>query len=319
MAKQRWTVADIPDQSGKTFIVTGANSGLGYETTLALAGKGARVIMACRTESKANQAMDSIRRAHPQADLVFMPLDLSDLASVRAFAEAFAAQAGEQGPRLDVLINNAGVMALPYRKTADGFEMQFGTNHLGHFALTGLLLPALIATPDSRIVNVSSGMHQFGWMNWDDLQWERRYNKWKAYGQSKLANLLFTYALHRRLEKAGLNVKALAAHPGYSSTHLQTAGPELAGSGVRTRLWGAINKVAQTAAMGALPTIYAAVVEGLESGTYYGPDGVAEMRGYPRKVGSNRRSRNVDDQERLWTISEDLTGVKYAFEAAEAA
>ena len=216
----KWTTKDIPDQSGKIAIVTGANSGIGFEAAKALAAKGAHVVMACRNMEKGEKAVDDIRAATPAAQLALKQLDLADLGSVRTFAADYQAQHSQ----LHMLINNAGVMALPYRTTEDGFEMQFGTNHLGHFALTGLLLPTLFATPGSRIVTVSSMAHQMGTIQFDDLGWEKSYSKWRAYGMSKLANLLFTYELQRKLTAAGADTIAVAVHPGYSATNLQTAG-----------------------------------------------------------------------------------------------
>lgn len=306
---KQWTEADIPNLSGKTIIVTGGNSGIGYQAALALAGKGARVVLACRDQAKANTAASTIRAAHPKAAVDVMSLDLASLASVRAFADAFRAQ----HQRLDVLCNNAGVMALPYRKTADGFEMQIGTNHLGHFALTGQLLDLLRATPGARVVNVSSGAHRVGTIRFDDLHWTRGYRKWFAYGQSKLANLLFTYELQRRLAAAHVPVISVACHPGYAATNLQTAGPRMEGSSVMERLSELGNRLfAQSADMGALPTLYAVTAEDVHGGDYIGPDGFGEMHGHPHKVESNGRSRDPDTARRLWDLSEQLTGVRYA-------
>ena len=207
-------------------VVTGGNSGSGFEAALALAGKNAQVILAVRSVEKGEAAAERIRQQYPRAQVIVMALDLSDLSSVRAFAQNFL----KLYERLDVLINNAGVMALPQRKTADGFEMQFGTNHLGHFALTGLLISALKKTSNARVVTVSSGAHTFGDIHFDDLQWEKKYQAWGAYGQSKLANLLFAYELQRRLEAAGSKVLSVGCHPGYASTNLQAAGPQMEGS-----------------------------------------------------------------------------------------
>jgi NAD(P)-dependent dehydrogenase (short-subunit alcohol dehydrogenase family) len=306
---KQWTEADIPNLSGKTIIVTGGNSGIGYEASLQLAGKGARVVLACRDQTKAKAAANAIRAVHPNAIVDVMSLDLASLASVRAFAEAFHAQQRA----LDVLCNNAGVMALPYRKTADGFEMQFGTNHLGHFALTAHLLDLLRATPGARVVNVSSGAHRAGWIRFDDLQWQQGYRKWLAYGQSKLANLLFTYELQRRLAAANVAVMSVACHPGYAATNLQSAGPRMAGSTFMEQMTQLGNRLfAQNAAMGALPTLYAATAADVHGGDYIGPDGMGEMHGYPRKVQSNGRSRDQETARRLWDVSEQLTGVHYA-------
>ncbi|HKJ24279.1 MAG TPA: oxidoreductase [Myxococcota bacterium] len=302
-----WTAADLPDLSGKTYLVTGANSGLGFETAKALAAAGGEVALACRDLGRAGTALDQIKSAVPDARVEARELDLASLDSIARLAEAW----GER--RLDGLVNNAGVMALPRRTTADGFEMQLGTNHLGHFALTGRLLPRLLATSGARVVNVSSTMHKIGRMDWDDLQGEKRYGKWRAYGQSKLANLLFTYELQRRLEAAGADVIAVAAHPGYAATNLQTAGPRMEGSSFLERVSLLGNRIAsQTAEMGALPAIYAAGALGVKGGDYFGPDGFQEMWGHPTRVHSNRRSHERGDQLRLWDVSEALTGVHFA-------
>lgn len=305
----RWTSADIPDQSGRVAIVTGANSGLGSESALALAAKGAHVVLACRDAAKAQVALQAIRAANPAASVEAMALDLASLASVRAFAAAFVAK----HERLDLLCNNAGVMAIPHRRTADGFEMQLGTNHLGHFTLTGLLLPRLLDTPGARVVSVSSSAHRPGKMHWDDLQLEHRYRKWRAYAQSKLANLLFAFELDRRLRKAGASVISVAAHPGYAATNLQSVGARMEGSRALERLFEVANRlIAQSAAMGALPTLYVATAPEVQGGDYFGPASLGEMRGHPRKVGSSARSRNLADAARLWELSEVLTDVRFA-------
>jgi NAD(P)-dependent dehydrogenase (short-subunit alcohol dehydrogenase family) len=294
-----WTTANMPDQAGKLAIVTGANSGLGLEASRALAEKGARVIMACRNTDKGQAAADQVRQQHPNADLDVQPLDLADLASVRAFAEAFAAR----GKVLPLLINNAGVMALPQRReTADGFEMQFGTNHLGHFALTGLLLPHILAAPGARVVTVSSGAHTMGRLDFDDLQAEKSYGQWRAYGNSKLANLLFTYELQRRFESWQADAIAVAAHPGYTATNLQQ----------HSGLFSFLNHImAQGVEKGTLPLLYAATAPEVKGGEYYGPDGFMEWRGYPQRVTSKKRSHDTAAAARLWDVSEELTGVVY--------
>ena len=303
-----WTANDLPDLSGRTCLVTGANSGLGFQTSLELARKGARVVLACRDADKARSALESIRAAHAGAELETMALDLASLASVRDFAKAFCEGHGE----LHVLCNNAGVMALPYRKTADGFEMQFGTNHLGHFALTGLLLEPLLATDGARVVNVSSNAHWFGKIRFEDLQWERGYRKWRAYGQSKLANLLFTYELQRRIEAKGTGAIAVASHPGYAETNLQTAGPRMQGSSAMETMWNGVTRLfAQSAAMGALPSLYAAGSPAVKGGDYIGPDGLGGQKGHPKKVWSTARSRDLATATRLWDVSEALTGVHF--------
>lgn len=303
----KWAVADIPDQTGRRAVVTGANSGLGYETSLALAQKGAAVTMAVRDTDKGEQAAADIRARTPGANVEVRRLDLADLASIDEFAWLWR----ESHPDgLDLLINNAGVMAIPKRTTANGFEMQFGTNHLGHFALTGRLLDALRA--GARIVTVSSQAHRMGRMNFDDLMGERKYRTWGAYGQSKLANLLFMRELAQRLREAGLPIVSVAAHPGYASTHLQAAGPEMRGQAWQTKVMGVANKVlAQSAAMGALPTLYAATYPGVTNGDYIGPDGFGEQRGHPKLVGMAPPARDAAAAGRLWTVSEELTGVYY--------
>jgi NAD(P)-dependent dehydrogenase (short-subunit alcohol dehydrogenase family) len=306
----RWIEQNIPSQAGKTALITGANSGLGFEAAKVLAGKGAHTVMAVRDMAKGEKAAADVRAAVPNADLKVMALDLASLASIRSFAETFAASHG----RLDMLINNAGVMAIPPRTTADGFEMQFGTNHLGHFALTGLLLPLILKTAGARVATVSSGIHIIGKINFDDLQSERSYSKWAAYGQAKLANLLFAYELQRKLEASGSSVISVVAHPGYASTNLQNVGPEMEGSRSGQRTMLAANRVmAQSAAMGALPEVYAATSPHVHGGDYIGPDGFLGQKGFPKKVKSNSRSRDQAVAARLWAVSEELTGVGYAF------
>ena len=287
-----WDIADIPDQSDRTFIVTGANSGLGAVTARALAGAGARVIMACRDEVKARAVADTIgERAQVRR------LDLADLDSVREFADSVDAA--------DVLINNAGVMALPLRRTAQGFEMQFGTNHLGHFALTGLLLDKI----SERIVTVSSGAHLIGRIDLADLNWEhRRYQRWRAYGQAKLANLMFARELQRRLSAHGSFKISVAAHPGYAATDLQFHTESLI-----SVLMPVGNRIlAQSAEMGALPSLYAATAE-VEPGGYYGPSRLGGMRGHPGPSTSSAASKDEVTSRRLWDMSEQLTKVTYRF------
>ena len=308
-----WSVADIPDLTGKTVIITGANSGLGFEAATVLAGAGAQVVLACRDQAKGRAAEEQIRATHPRAATALMPLDLSSLADIRRCADEIL----RAYPRIDVLMNNAGVMALPHRQTADGFEMQFGTNHLGHFALTGLLLERLRATPGGRVVTVSSGAHRMGKIRFDDPHWRSGYSKWPAYGQSKLANLLFAYELQRRLAAAGADTLSVAAHPGYAATNLQATGPRMLGSSRLERLMEIANSLfAQSAAMGALPQIHAAVAPGVRGGQYIGPDGFGELWGHPRVVTSNRRSQDVEAARRLWALSEEMTGVTYALGTA---
>lgn len=308
----RWTAADIPDQTGRTLLVTGANSGIGLEAARELARKGARVIMACRSLDKAKAAAAHIRAdVGAAASLEIRALDLASLDAVRACAEAVMAD----HDTLHGLINNAGVAGLPYRATADGFEMQLGTNHLGHFALTAALIPLLRATDGARVVNVASIMHRAGAIRFGDPHWRTgRYNPWLAYSQSKLANLLFTYGLQRRLEAASEGVSAVACHPGYSSTNLVVASPRMTGASLKEKamvLAGVI--AAQSAQMGALPTLFAAVAPGVRGGDYIGPDGPLELHGYPRRVRSNARSRSRIDADRLWALSERETGAAFEF------
>jgi len=306
----KWTVADIPDQHGRLAVVTGANSGLGFQAALALARAGAHVILAARDASRGEAALGRLRASASGADVELMALDLADLSSVRDFAGAF----DERHDHLDLLVNNAGVMALPYRRTADGFEMQLGTNHLGHFALTGLLLPRLLAGSAPRVVTVSSGAHRLGKIRFDDLQGERRYRKWLAYGQSKLANLLFTFELQRRAEAAGTPLRSVAAHPGYAATNLQVAGPRMENSRVGERLNELANRVlAQPDSQGALPPLYAATVPELPGGSYVGPDGPFEARGHPQRVEASGAAKDQATARRLWEVSEELTGVRYDF------
>ena len=305
-----WSPADIPDLGGKVAVVTGANSGLGYYTALELARKGAQVVLACRSRDKTEAAMGAMRGEVAGAQLEFMPLDLSDLASVRAFAEGFHARHA----RLDILCNNAGVMALPFTRTRDGFEMQIGTNHLGHFALTGLLLDRLKATPGARVVTVASLAHRWTRrLDPDDLNFEKsRYWKWDAYGKSKLANLVFTFELDRRLRQAGAGVLAVAAHPGYSATNLMFVGPAMERSALGKWFMSTGNALlAQPASRGALPQLCAATLPGVEGGDYWGPDGFRQLWGNPKRVGCRREARDVELGRRLWEASERLTGVRY--------
>ncbi|MEV7191251.1 oxidoreductase [Streptomyces sp. NPDC093510] len=300
-----WTAHDIPDQSGRTAVVTGANSGIGYVTARELARRGARVILACRSEERGRAAVGRVLAEVPGARAEFAPLDLGELASVRQFADTY------DSARLDLLINNAGVMALPHRRTADGFETQFGVNHLGHFALTGLLLPRLLETPDARVVTVSSGLHALANIDIRDLNGERNYRRWLAYGRSKTANLLFVHELARRLAATGSDTVAAAAHPGYASTNLQSAGPKMMGRRGAERFMALGNRfVAQSAAAGALPTLYAATAPGVRPDSFTGP-GRLGFRGAP--VRSWRAAWTLNDVagERLWAASEELTGVRY--------
>jgi NAD(P)-dependent dehydrogenase (short-subunit alcohol dehydrogenase family) len=297
----KWTTADIPDQTGRTAVITGANSGLGFETATALAAKGARVVLAVRNPERGSAAADLIRRAIPAASLAVQELDLTSLDSVRAAAKELRTQ----HESIDLLINNAGVMMTPKSTTKDGFELQFGTNHLGHFALTNLLLDRVLAAPGSRIVSVSSVGHRFiSGIRFDDLQWDRGYRRSGAYGQSKLANLMFTYELQRRLE--GTKTIAVVAHPGSSRTELLRHLPRLLAS-----IRPLVEPLFQPSDMGALPTLRAATDPGVLGGQYFGPDGFGQQRGYPKLVQSNAASRDVVAQRRLWKVSEELTGVPF--------
>ncbi|GAB2862376.1 oxidoreductase [Actinoallomurus bryophytorum] len=295
----KWTTDDVPDLAGKRAIVTGANSGIGLRTALELARHGATVVLACRSAERGEEALATIRAAVPGGDVVVGSLDLADLASVRAFAEANASP-------LDLLINNAGVMALPHRTTADGFELQFGTNHLGHFALTGLLLPALLERPGARVVTVTSVFHRMGRIDFGDLDAERGYHKWPAYCQAKLANLVFAKELDRRAPFV-----SVASHPGYAVTNLQKAGPRMEGSRARELLFGGLNTLmGQSDAAGAWPSLYAATAE-VEGGQCYGPRGPGQSRGAPTRVRTLRRAADPELGRRLWEVSEERTGVSY--------
>ena len=301
----RWSAADVPDQSGLVALVTGANSGLGLHTSIGLARRGARVLMACRHAGRAGRALVQVQAAAPGAAVELVSLDLASLASV----EAAAADVAGRTTALDLLVDNAGVMAPPRTTTADGFELQLGTNHLGHFALTGRLLPLLLAAPAPRVVVVSSGAHKIGKIAFEDLQSERSYSRWGAYGQSKLANLLFARELDRR--SAATPLLVAAAHPGYAATHLQ--------SGQGSFLLEALMKVgnvvlAQSDADGAMPSLYAATMPDVRRGDYWGP-AFAELRGEPKRVGRARSAQDDDVAARLWTESERLTGVTYALPA----
>ncbi len=303
MTKSSWTTTDMPDLAGRTAVVTGANTGLGLETAAELAAHGAHVVLAVRNTDKGQAALATIRSRHPNATVAMQALDLSDLSSIRTAATELLAA----NERLDLLINNAGVMYTPESTTADGFEMQMGTNHLGHFALTGLLLARLLDTPGSRVVTVSSVGHKFrSAIDVDHLATTDNYDRVAAYGRSKLANLLFTYELQRRLSTADAGTVALAAHPGLSDTELARNSPKIV-------QWGSIlfRPLTQSAAKGALPTLRAAVDPTAHGGEYFGPDGIGEARGNPKVVESNSRSHETDLQRRLWEKSLELTAVTF--------
>jgi len=300
---EKWTERDVPEQKDRVAVVTGANSGLGFETARNLAVRGASVVLAVRDIEKGKQAASRIAQSAPGADLAVQQLDLTSLESVRAAA----AELHARHPKIDLLINNAGVMYTPRRTTQDGFELQFGTNHLGHFALTGLVIDLLLPVPGSRIVTVSSIGHRIrARIHFDDLHWERSYDRVAAYGQSKLANLMFTYELQRRLAPHGTTI-AVAAHPGFADTDLIRNSP----AAIRLLAPAIAPLITQTSAMGALPTLRAATDPGVLGGQYYGPDGIGETQGNPKVVKSSAQSHNEDLQRRLWTVSEELTGVTF--------
>jgi NAD(P)-dependent dehydrogenase (short-subunit alcohol dehydrogenase family) len=316
----RWTAADVADQSGRVAVITGASGGLGLQVATVLAGRGASVVLACRDPAKAGAAADRIRAAaskqhtsgptaHRQPNVVVVRLDLASLDSVRGAA----GEIRDLYPGLDLLINNAAVMRPPYRRTADGFELTFGTNHLGHFALTGLLLDRLLARPGSRVVTVSSVGHREGVMRFDDLQFERGYHADHAYAQSKLANLLFSYELAERLQRAGLQTTALAAHPGVASTGLFRWDPLLTRALISHAMRPLTFRVVHSAQRGALPILRAATDPTAGNGQYYGPSRRNECTGLPMLVQSSSRSHDQADMQRLWEISEQLTGVCYRF------
>lgn len=302
---KRWTEHDVPDQTGRVAIVTGANTGLGFDTARVLAEHGAKVVLAVRDPEKGKSAVARILEETPTADVAVQVLDLGSLQSVRTAVDALRASY----PRIDLLINNAGVMIPPKGVTPDGFELQFGTNYLGHFALTGMLLDNLLSVGGSRIVVVSSNFHKLGGaIHFDDLQWERHYNRSAAYAQSKLANLMFTYELQRRLAASGAPTIAVAAHPGFTDSELtrhvwKPARPLMAVVGPL---------IGQDPKMGALPQLLAATDPQVQGGQYWGPRGFWELRGYPKLVTSNAKSHDVDVQKRLWKVAENLTGVRYS-------
>jgi protochlorophyllide reductase len=302
----RWTTNDIPDLHGRTALVTGANSGLGLETCLALAAKGAHVIMASRNLEKARQALSIIATKVPSASPELVQLDLASLASIRACAASIL----NHHQHLDLLFNNAGVMAIPRQETQDGFEMQFGTNHLGHFALTGLLLPLLLATPGSRVITTTSMARRFGRINFNDLNRTQAYNRWEAYGQSKVANLLFAFELQKRLAAAGTQTISVAAHPGYANTNLQSNSATSRFEAIGYKLFGPI--LAQSAAMGALPQLYAGTSPDIHGGELVGPGSLGGLRGYPKIERQAQREYDPVTAARLWEVSTDLTGVDYA-------
>lgn len=297
--KDKWTTKNIADLSNKIALVTGSNSGIGYEAAKVLAMKNARVLMACRNLSKGEHAASMIKEEYENAEVSVVELDLGSLDSTREFANNYL----KEYDRLDLLINNAGVMMPPYGKTRDGFELQFGTNHLGHFALTGLLMPVLKKTPGSRIINVSSAAHRNGKINFEDLNSEQSYNKMQSYGQSKIANLLFTNELQRRLEDAKIESMVTAAHPGWTSTNLQR---HSGGFRFLNPIFG------QKSDMGALPTLRAACDPEARGSDYFGPGGFMEMKGHPVRVKSHDRAKDLETAKKLWEVSEEMTGVNFS-------
>ncbi|OHV29670.1 short-chain dehydrogenase [Parafrankia colletiae] len=305
--RRRWSANDVPDLSGRTAVITGANSGIGFEAAKVLAGRGATVVLACRNPVKAQDALNTIRTATPEADVSVLEMDLNSLASVRKAAEALRAER----PVIDLLVNNAGVTLLPYGLTADGFELHFGVNYLGHFAFTGIVLDAVLAADAGRIVTVGSNAHRMGKIDFDDLHFAEGYRPLRGYARSKLANLLFAFDLQRRLEAAGSSARSLAAHPGGANTEiLPSVGP------VRRRLKRVAdripNPIVHSAHMGALPTLRAATDPASKGGEYYGPRGLLKMTGPPVLVRPSTASRSAETAERLWEHSERLTGVTYS-------
>lgn len=303
---KRWTLNHMPDQSGRIVIITGANSGLGLDTTRALARAGAHIVMACRSPHRSQAALETVQQEIPHASLELMPLDLSSLQSVHAFADTFR----RAYTRLDLLINNAGLMATPRQLTEEGFEMQFGVNHLGHFVLTARLIDLLVATPNSRVVTLTSSANWFGTLDFEDLMGEKNYSRYGAYCQSKLANVVFGTELHRRLEAAGVETISNSAHPGLVMTNLQQRATHQSGSRIESIVYDQLlGSFAQSSEMGILPQLYAATAPQAQGGKLYGPK--FHVRGYPRAVRPNRAALDPATRHRLWTISEELTGVRF--------
>ncbi|WP_256490500.1 oxidoreductase [Haladaptatus sp. AB643] len=317
--ESNWTATNMPDQSGRTVIITGANSGLGLEATKAFARKGGHVVMACRSLDRANRARRKIESMVSDASLTVLELDLASQASIRQFGTEFESEFD----RLDVLLNNAGIMMTPYSTTEDGFERQLGVNHLGHFALTGLLLDHLVETDgETRVVTQSSIAHKSGSgeIHFDDLNGKQSYSRFEAYAQSKLANLLFTYELDRRLRAVGADTIAVAAHPGSSATELASGDTEMDTSVIQQIVRKFVNTfMTQSAVAGALPALYAATAANVDGGHYIGPGGLLEMRGNPTHVVSNATSYDHATARRLWEVSEELTGVTFEFEEPQPA
>jgi NAD(P)-dependent dehydrogenase (short-subunit alcohol dehydrogenase family) len=308
-----WSTDDVGDQTGRVALVTGANSGIGFETARVLAARGAHVVLACRDAERARRARDRLEWELGDCSLELLSLDLADLASVRRAAETFLAGHA----RLDLLVNNAGVMGVPYRQTADGFELQMTTNHLGHFALTGLLFDRIVTTERARVITVSSHMHRIGRPDLDDVAGTTPHNTWLTYGTTKLANLLFTLELSRRLAHARLDTRAVAAHPGWTRSNLAGNGAALGGSRVRRKLLRtAGTTLGQSTAAGAQPVLYAATSRGVHNGDYVGPSRWFGLAGPPRRARPARRALDREAAARLWDASEQLTGVRYSVGAA---
>lgn len=306
-----WTEAEMPDLANKTYVVTGANSGLGYWTTYHLAKRGATVVMACRSQERAASAMDKLNDALDRPNIVFEALDLADLNRGEASIERFSEAVGKRYPRLDGVVANAGIMAIPYQTTQDGFEMQLGTNHLGHFALIGRLFPCLQEVSGARVVVVSSEAYRIGRIDFDDLDGKAHYGPWRAYGQSKLANLLYVHELAKRARQASIEIRAAAAHPGYAATNLQMVAPTMNRSRIGAWIHQVGHRVAQSAEMGAMPSLYAATAPDVESGAFYGPRGFARLWGYPVRERVLPVATNDEVAQRLWDVSEQQTKVAY--------
>ena len=311
LMKKKWNFNDMPDQSGKIVVVTGANSGLGFIATRELAKRNAEVIMACRNLEKAGKAKNDILKQYPNAKLHVMKLDQASLASVKTFAEEFKSKFS----KLDILLNNAGIMQPPKRETEDGFELQIGVNHLGQFALTGQLFDALKKSKNARVVAVSSIAHKTGKINFEDLMSEKKYSRNAAYSQSKFANVLFGYELARKLKEHNINnIKSVVSHPGYSNTSLQQNGPAIGGKSMLSRIYAVTDRlIAMSADKGSLSLLYACTMPDVESGDFIGPGGIYQARGFPKRYKSVKSTYNEEDAKKLWEVSENLTGIKFSF------
>ncbi len=311
LLKKKWNYEDIEDQSGKIFLITGANSGLGLSASRGLASHGATVVMTSRSIEKGNEAAETIKKDYPEVKLDVMQLDLASFTSIREFATSFKSKYTQ----LHGLLNNAGVMQPPFRKTEDGLELQMGTNHFGHFLLTGLLLDVIKNTPGSRVILQSSVVHEnTKGINFEDINNEKKYNRTGVYAQSKLANLLFAFELNRKFQEHNINAIALGVHPGYSATNLQSAGPSLGGASIFSRFYKISNfLIAQNVDKGALPLVYAAVASDVHGGDYIGPTGFRRMRGYPRRLKAKKTAYDEEAAKKLWAISEEKTGLHYNF------